>query len=195
MEHVCVSAPPHVAWSVASLEARCGSLALVFIFRRLQIRPTRGLRPAARDPTRDRGPGRVRRSRWRIQDLLTDPRPRFNMAATQRSHRRTRRIRLPRPGMRPHLASVFKGSSKTRVNIGRPLIRGGTSSATGAVTGALLYSSRRSSRASVPLPLTGGSRPVNEATIYSRDAEYGDPDLVPCRDQHPTSPSRWFTDA
>ena len=51
MEHVCVSAPPHVAWSVASLEARCGSLALVFIFRRLQIRPTRGLRPAARDPT------------------------------------------------------------------------------------------------------------------------------------------------
>ncbi len=49
------------------------------------------------------------------------------------------------PGLRPHLASVFKGSSKTRVNIGRPLIRGGTSSAPGAVTGALLYSSRRSS--------------------------------------------------
>jgi len=148
-------------------------------------------------PDRDRGPGRVRRSRW-IQDLLTDPRPRFNMAATQRS--RTGAPPNPPsaclwPGMRPHLASVFKGSSKTRVNIGRPLIRGGTSSATGAVTGALLYSSRRSSRASVPLPLTGGSRPVNEATIYSRDAEYGDPDLVPCRDQHPTSPSRWFTDA
>ena len=148
MEHVCVSAPPHGVDRVASLEARCGSLAF-WCLSFSQITDSSHPRAAAGGPgpDRDRGPGRVRRSRW-IQDLLTDPRPRFNMAATQRSHRRTRRIRLPRPGMRPHLASVFKGSSKTRVNIGRPLIRGGTSSATGAVTGALLYSSRRSSRAS-----------------------------------------------
>jgi hypothetical protein len=140
----CTAAWRGVSRQVASLEA-AGSLRLALVFfRRLHPRAAAG----GPGPDRDRGPGRVRRSRWRIQDLLTDPRPRFNMAATQRSHRRTRRIRLPRPGMRPHLASVFKGSSKTRVNIGRPLIRGGTSSATGAVTGALLYSSRRSSRAS-----------------------------------------------
>ena len=145
MEHVCVSAPPH------GVECRVsrGSLRLALVFFPADSRQPRAA-AGGPGPDRDRGPGRVRRSRW-IQDLLTDPRPRFNMAATQRS--RTGAPPNPPsaclwPGMRPHLASVFKGSSKTRVNIGRPLIRGGTSSATGAVTGALLYSSRRSSRAS-----------------------------------------------
>jgi hypothetical protein len=150
-----------MAWSVASLLSRASSSRLVARARPpasrvgffSQISPAGcGRRPGTRPgPDRDRGPGRVRRSRW-IQDLLTNPRPRFNMAATQRARTAEPAIRLPLAWHAPpsclRLQRVFKdtGQHRQTSNPGRHLLGDGRRN--GVVTGALLYSSRRSSRAS-----------------------------------------------